>query len=337
MAKLVKCRICGADISSSAKVCPQCGAKNKKPIHKRWWFWAIIVVLILSAIGGGGSKDKDGTTNTNNTKTSSTAESKTSTASTTSPTEQTYTVKTDFDTTGYTNMSVSVLKEYGTYLVGEKMVVAFVVADTGSDSLKANVSEDDLTYALLCEFDRAENISKSFSKGEKVTVAGTVKEASSVTSTTTLADCTVIGHGEIIDAIAADSDSQIQFAEAAKTRYEANVAAELKAEREEYAASCETVSYREVERNPDSYKGKKIKVSGKVIQVSEGWFDSVTLRLDEGNGNTWYVTYTRKDGESRILENDYITCYGECTGVESYLSVLGAQVTIPAMKMEYHD
>lgn len=105
--------------------------------------------------------------------------------------------------------------------------------------------------------------------------------------------------------------------------------------KEEYAATCETVKYSDVERYPDKYEGMRIKVSGKVIQVSEGWFDSVTLRIKDGNGDTWYAEYSRKEGESRILENDRVTAYGTCSGVETYTTIMGESVTIPAIKIEY--
>lgn len=57
---LKKCDSCGAEIALSAKSCPQCGAKNKKPFYKKWWFW-VIVVVVIGAIGssigdGDGSK-----------------------------------------------------------------------------------------------------------------------------------------------------------------------------------------------------------------------------------------------------------------------------------------
>lgn len=52
---MTTCKHCGAEIAASAKVCPQCGGKNKPPIYKRWWFIAIIVLIVLSAIGGSGS------------------------------------------------------------------------------------------------------------------------------------------------------------------------------------------------------------------------------------------------------------------------------------------
>lgn len=60
MKKMTTCKSCGAEIAKSAKVCPNCGAKNKKPIFKRWWVWLIVVVLIFAAIG---SCEDSGTTN----------------------------------------------------------------------------------------------------------------------------------------------------------------------------------------------------------------------------------------------------------------------------------
>lgn len=51
MGKLVSCKECGAEIAKSAKTCPQCGAKNKKPIYKRWWFWVLVVFVFFTVIG----------------------------------------------------------------------------------------------------------------------------------------------------------------------------------------------------------------------------------------------------------------------------------------------
>ena len=46
--KIIKCSSCGHEIASNAKVCPQCGGKNKKPLYKNWWFWVIIVIVVGS-------------------------------------------------------------------------------------------------------------------------------------------------------------------------------------------------------------------------------------------------------------------------------------------------
>lgn len=51
--KMISCRTCGADIAKSAKVCPSCGAKNKKPIYKRWWLWVLVLLLVIGMMPGG--------------------------------------------------------------------------------------------------------------------------------------------------------------------------------------------------------------------------------------------------------------------------------------------
>ena len=113
----------------------------------------------------------------------------------------------------------------------------------------------------------------------------------------------------------------------------------------EFISECESFNYKEIARQPDSYKGKKGKFRGKVIQVSEGTFDSnkITLRVNvtEGEYGLWddtvYVTYKYKDGESKILEDDIINMYGIIEGTESYVSVFGAKITIPSMTAKYID
>ena len=55
--KLTTCDSCGAENATSAKTCPQCGAKVKRPITKKWWFWVVVVVIIAAIVGGtSGSK-----------------------------------------------------------------------------------------------------------------------------------------------------------------------------------------------------------------------------------------------------------------------------------------
>ena len=49
-AKMTTCKSCGAEIAASAKTCPKCGAKNKKPVYKRFWFWLLIIVAVFFAL-----------------------------------------------------------------------------------------------------------------------------------------------------------------------------------------------------------------------------------------------------------------------------------------------
>jgi RNA polymerase subunit RPABC4/transcription elongation factor Spt4 len=76
-----KCATCGVDIAKSAKACPQCGAKNKKPITKRWWFWAIIIVFVLGIISNLAGGDDN--TTVSSTQSSGNAQSSSSVASST--------------------------------------------------------------------------------------------------------------------------------------------------------------------------------------------------------------------------------------------------------------
>ena len=109
----------------------------------------------------------------------------------------------------------------------------------------------------------------------------------------------------------------------------------------DYKAQCVSVPYKTIARNPNQFKGKKAVFTGKVVQVQEGGRE-VTLRVDVTKdkyglwGDTIYVEYRRKnDNESRILDDDIITFYGEIQGIKSYTAVLGNQISIPYVKAEY--
>ena len=57
MSKMTQCKSCAKEIATSAKSCPGCGAKNKKPIYKRVWFWIIAIIIVIGATGGSGTDD----------------------------------------------------------------------------------------------------------------------------------------------------------------------------------------------------------------------------------------------------------------------------------------
>ena len=57
MSKMTQCKSCAKEIATSAKSCPGCGAKNKKPIYKRAWFWIIAIIIVIGATGGSGTDD----------------------------------------------------------------------------------------------------------------------------------------------------------------------------------------------------------------------------------------------------------------------------------------
>ncbi len=125
-----------------------------------------------------------------------------------------------------------------------------------------------------------------------------------------------------------------------KAKEEAEKEAKEEAEKN-FKNSCETYTFKEIARNPDKYKGKKVKFTGKVIQVSEGILNSVDIRMDVTKNkydfyeDTIYCTYSYKKGESKILEKDIITIYGTCEGDYTYTSILGANITLPRISVKY--
>lgn len=326
MAKLAECKTCGKVIAADAKACPHCGAKQKKShIILR----VFLILLGLSLIGSifGGKKDNadkpiDQSGNPSQTQ---------GTQDNTGPI-----VEEDFDDTGFVKMSADVLFSYGKYMEGEKVITVITIADISSNTLKAHTENgSDIVYSISCKFENRDIIS-GLEDGDTVTVCGTVAPGSALLDTVSLENCKLIGLGEIESELRTSIDEQTAFAEQLKQEYEQAALNAVMEEKELYASECVAVNYTDVARNPDSYDGVKIKITGEVIQVSEGWFNSVAMRID-CNGNVWYVTYMRSDGESRILEGDTITAYGECDGVTTYTSVLGSQITIPSLDMKYYD
>lgn len=112
---------------------------------------------------------------------------------------------------------------------------------------------------------------------------------------------------------------------------------------DEYKAQCSSIPYSDIARNPNDYIGQKTVYTGKVIQVQENG-RNVVLRFNvtQGDYGLWddtiYVNYyTKSDNESRILEDDIVTVYGEFIGIKTYVAVLGNSVSIPHIKAEYID
>jgi RNA polymerase subunit RPABC4/transcription elongation factor Spt4 len=59
-AKMVFCKQCNNVIAASAKQCPYCGARNKKPFYKRWWLVVILVIVVFCIINSVSGSIKKG-------------------------------------------------------------------------------------------------------------------------------------------------------------------------------------------------------------------------------------------------------------------------------------
>lgn len=225
-----------------------------------------------------------------------------------------------------------VLYEYKDFFIGRTVVTCIKVEQNYSKDLKANTENNNsFFFSVVAEFDETTDL-KEISEGETVIIVGIVSDSS---YSATMKHCRVISKGITQKEIEDAHDEAVQTAIKEKEDFEAREKESIEKEKQDYIQSCETVKYSDVERNPDKFKGKNIMISGSVIQVSEGWFGTVTYRIKQKDGKIWYVSYIRNDNEERILEGDKITVYGKCSGVETYRTISGSSNTIPAIDAKY--
>lgn len=116
-------------------------------------------------------------------------------------------------------------------------------------------------------------------------------------------------------------------------------AAEKAAKEEEERIGYETgITYDQLARTPDDFKGKKAKFTGKVIQVMEGKGETQLRIAVSGNyDKVLYVAYKSDIINSRVLENDNVTVKGKSAGIYTYTSTMGGEISIPAMLVEKID
>lgn len=114
-------------------------------------------------------------------------------------------------------------------------------------------------------------------------------------------------------------------------------------ERSEYIGSCQSVTYDELARNPEYYKGKRIGLYGEVMQYQESGLNVTMLicvTLTNTDLDLWddivYVTYTKSSSkDSRFLEGDKIWVYGTYQGIKSYKIRMGGTNQVPYIQAKY--
>lgn len=134
-----------------------------------------------------------------------------------------------------------------------------------------------------------------------------------------------------------EENARIKAEEEAKKKAEEEEARRL-AEEEEKKGYDTGITYSQLARTPDNYKGKKVKFTGKVVQVMEG-DGEVQIRLAVGGNynNIIYGVYDSDLVSSRVLEDDYITIMGLSAGLLTYTSTMGGEITIPSMLIQKID
>ena len=104
---------------------------------------------------------------------------------------------------------------------------------------------------------------------------------------------------------------------------------------EEYKGFCEELDYTKILRNPDDYKNKYCKINGTVAQIIDGILGTITIYVEDSNGNKWECYYSYDDGETHLLDGDKVILYGKCKGTETATTILGEQKTLPSVGIEY--
>lgn len=109
-----------------------------------------------------------------------------------------------------------------------------------------------------------------------------------------------------------------------------------------YKNSCEKISYDSLSRRPGEYEGKQVKFSGYVVQVcseakSEMYYSTYRVATRGRYDNVVYVKVDNYGSGYRILKDDYVTFWGEFTGLYTYETVRGDSITIPCVTVEYID
>lgn len=98
------------------------------------------------------------------------------------------------------------------------------------------------------------------------------------------------------------------------------------------------ITYNQLSRTPDDYKGEKVKFTGEVIQVMEGSNETqLRVAINSNYDNIALVSYTSNIVSSRVLEDDQITLYGVSKGLYTYQSTMGGNITIPLIGVDKID
>lgn len=113
-------------------------------------------------------------------------------------------------------------------------------------------------------------------------------------------------------------------------------AQEEAARQEEEAKGYETgITFEDISRSPDKFKGKKVKFSGSVLQIIDGYLSNDIRMSTNGNyDDVILVEYKTSLIDYRLLEKDKITIYGTFSNLQSYTTVMGSTVTVPLIKAD---
>ena len=96
-------------------------------------------------------------------------------------------------------------------------------------------------------------------------------------------------------------------------------------------ASAVDVAYDDLARNTEAHTGKNVNLAGQVVQVIEdGEGAGLRLLVDGDASQAVYVVYPGYSAK-RVLVDDMVTMVVRVDGRVTYKTVLGSEVTVPAL------
>jgi len=106
----------------------------------------------------------------------------------------------------------------------------------------------------------------------------------------------------------------------------------------EYKAACEEIPYDELARFPDRNIGKKLVMTGEIIQVSQGKTESqYRLKLHDDYNQIVLIGYSGTFDQGQVLDGDIVSFWGDYIGTYTYTSTMGGEITIPALASKYYS
>lgn len=102
-------------------------------------------------------------------------------------------------------------------------------------------------------------------------------------------------------------------------------------------SSYPQASYKDILRYPNSYKGDSVHIYGKVLQKVVNGSKTILRVGTSGYGHSssvFWVEYNTNTIKTSVIEDDFVTVFGKCTGAYTYTSTWNQSITIPSMEAE---
>lgn len=196
----------------------------------------------------------------------------------------------------------------------------------------------DSDKVFLLDYERPEN-SERFLVDDKVYVYATFKELQTYSSTTNLSVTVPYGRANLIIRAVTDkavlAASQEELEEALPVVLEA---LKKKMPKDHEYIKLTKANYDVFARQESLFKGDQITVTGKVLQVLEDTLlNTIRLAVDSDSDKVLYLVVDPSLCTIRVLEDDIIIVKGKYTGLYTYSSIRGGNITIPAAAAETLD